>query len=266
MAKEMTQNYYPLQDLLFRLGEPFRDLPALGRSALLALTAALLPLTEESILDFTLQDALRLMEDLPRHNSSQYINQESLTGDYFHAARRSLEDPFVYIVLSDTGSPASKLISLVTRRRYNHVSLAFDESLATMISYNGGGQSAKPGLNQERLFDLRQKETSSVAVYRLASSRRQKEAILSRVEKINREGSSYNLSGLITKKSSLPNIMFCSQFVYSMLNEAGLNYFYKESTKVHPMDFLELDAKNTLSFLCAYLIDKKPGLNQTAYV
>ena len=43
--------------------------------------------------------------------------------------------------------------------------------------------------------------------------------------------------------------MFCSQFVYTMLELAGLNYFEKDAARVIPADFIELDYYRNLEFV-----------------
>ena len=73
--------------------------------------------------------------------------------------------------------------------------------------------------------------------------------MLEAVRRIDREGSAYNTMGLVTKHSYKPNIMFCSQFVYRMLQEAGLTYFHKRPGEVRPTDFIELDYHRKLEFL-----------------
>jgi hypothetical protein len=182
------------------------------------------------------RDVGELARELPRHSSTRYITRQSLPAGWFD--RADPEDPHIYIVLSDTGSPASKLIGLFTTAVYNHVSLSFDRALETLVSYNGGNGVSSPGLNAERLEFLNRKAGASLAVYSLRLEREQKAALIERVKAIDREGSSYNLMGLVTKKSKLPNIMFCSQFVYSILDEAGAAYFEKERGKVKPEDFI----------------------------
>ena len=69
---------------------------------------------------------------------------------------------------------------------------------------------------------FRKKADASILVYALPCTRAQKEQVLDRVAQINREGSAYNMLGLVLKYSHKPNIMFCSQFVYRMLELAGL--------------------------------------------
>lgn len=179
-----------------------------------------------------------LLRDLPRHDSFRYINRDSLPEEWFARARVSLEDPGVYIVLSNTKSAASKLIARFTGSRYNHVSLAFDAELAAMVSYNGGNGRNHPGMNPETLADLLKAPEASFAVYRLPVSPAEKALMLGRIAAINAQGSSYNLLGLITKQSAKPNIMFCSQFVYALLDETGTAPFEKKPGKVQPMDFL----------------------------
>lgn len=88
-------------------------------------------------------------------------------------------------------------------------------------------------------------------VYRLAAKPQQKRSIIKKLEEINTEGSAYNLLGLVFKYSRKPNILFCSQFVYTMLEYAGLSYFRKKrSADVRPSDFVELDYYRKLAYEC----------------
>lgn len=190
-----------------------------------------------------------VVEDLPRHNSFRYINDGSLTEAYFEEARRHLEDPNLYIVISCTGSPASEIISVFTQKQYNHASLSFDRELKTILSYNGGERAYPPGLNQEMIDFFRKKADASILVYALPCTRAQKEQVLDQVAQINREGSAYNMLGLVLKYSHKPNIMFCSQFVYRMLELAGLAYFQKRPGEVKPTDLVELDYYRKLQFV-----------------
>jgi len=58
----------------------------------------------------------------------------------------------------------------------------------------------------------------------------------------------HNLLGLVFKYSHKPNIMFCSQFVYTLLIKSGTNYFEKMAAHVKPTDFVELDYYRKLEF------------------
>jgi glutamate synthase domain-containing protein 2 len=129
------------------------------------------------------------------------------------------------------------------------VSISFDKYLKTIVSYNGGEKLSPPGLNYELLQNYNKKPDSSIMVYKLKCDIEQKEYIIGRIKKINEEGSAYNLFGLVTKYSHKQNIMFCSQFIYKMLKDAGLSYFEKEETEVKPMDLVELDYQRKLEYV-----------------
>jgi hypothetical protein len=159
-----------------------------------------------------------------------------------------LDDLNIYIVISNTGSPASEIISMFTRRQYNHVSLSFDKKLKTIISYNGGEKIYSPGLNMETIKYFNKKEDSSIIVYSLPIAKEKKEIIIGKIREINEQGNAYNILGLVLKFSFKPNIMFCSQFVYKMLKIAEINYFDKKEDQVKPADFIELDYDRKLKY------------------
>ena len=140
-------------------------------------------------------------------------------------------------------------------RAYNHISLAFDRALKTLVSYNGGEGGEAPGLNPETLKGLAERKGASVRVYRLAATRHQKQIMLKRLRKINQEGSAYNLLGLLFPMSCQPNIMFCSQFVYAMLRLAGLHYFRKNPLQVRPTDVVEWDRRGRLACVAGFTFD-----------
>jgi hypothetical protein len=190
-----------------------------------------------------------IASDLPRHDSFRYVNGRSLTPRYFEKAVQTLDDPWLYIVVSNTGSPASELISVFTQKQFNHASLSFDAALETILSYNGGERLYPPGLNREMVEFMGRKEDASILVYRLPVSREQKESVLDAVRLINEEGSAYNMLGLVTNHSFKPNIMFCSQFVYRMLKIADAVYFEAKSGAVKPTDFIERDYYRKLEFV-----------------
>jgi hypothetical protein len=189
-----------------------------------------------------------IVQDLPRHGYRKYVNMGSLTDEYFHDAYASLDDEHVYIVISNTGSAASDVISVFTKKQYNHTSLSFDRNLKTIISYNGGENIYPPGLNREMVEYFNKSEDSSVIVYRIKITKTQKERMIEKVKAINAEGSAYNILGLVTKKSLKPNMMFCSQFVYKMLKYCEIEIFDKEETEIKPTDFIELDYYRKLEY------------------
>ena len=191
---------------------------------------------------------IEIVSDLPRHDSFSYINSGCLTEEYFRVARASLDDHSLYIIVSDTGSPASEIISVFTQKQFNHASLSFDAALQTIISYNGGERVYPPGLNHELLEFLSGKPDASILVYRLPVTLEQKKAALDKVALINQEGSAYNILGLVINYSYKPNIMYCSQFVYSLLDYIGAAYF-KATGTIRPTDLIEKDYYRKLEFV-----------------
>ncbi|GAB2558945.1 hypothetical protein [Gracilibacillus alcaliphilus] len=189
-----------------------------------------------------------IMDDIPRHSYTKYVNKNTLTEAFFEECQRSLADRHLYIIISSTGSPASELISVFTQKVYNHVSLSFDRDLKTILSYNGGEKVSPPGLNQEQLAQFHKKEDAEILVYSLKVSKEQKQKIIDKVKEINETGSAYNFVGLVTKFSIRPNIMFCSQFVYNMLKTADLEYFQSPAAKIKPTDLVEKDYYRKLAF------------------
>ena len=204
---------------------------------------------EQTARKLTPENLAKALTGSQGHSSTSYVNHGSLTENFFRDAEAALAEPWLYIVISDTGSAASEIIGSVTRKVYNHASLSFDRALKTTLSYNGGANLYPPGLNPEMVAHFHLKPDASVLVYRIAADREQKQRVLTAVERINREGSAYNMMGLVTKWSYKPNIMFCSQFVYRMLQEAGLAYFEKRPGEVRPTDFVELDYYRKLEFV-----------------
>lgn len=196
-----------------------------------------------------------IMYHLPRHSSFHYVNNGTLTESYFQSAYGTVDDGYIYIVITKSKSLSSDVIGLFTDKEYNHVSLSFDAQLRTIISYNGGQQAVPPGLNAELIENLTRRNGSAILVYRLPADAEQKNIIIQKIYQINSEGSAYNLLGLAIKGSMKPNIMFCSQFVYTMLKCAGLNYFDKRAAQVTPSDFVELDYGRKLEFVRRISLD-----------
>ncbi len=196
----------------------------------------------------TAKNLKEVITDLPRHGYRSYVNDGSLTEAYFKFAETTLDDPYIYIVLSNTGSGASELISSFTKRNYAHSSISFDSDLKSIISFNGGEKINPPGLNYETLDFFNKKKDSSILVYKLETTKEQKKKMLDYVKTINEEGSAYNIIGIFRIDLNKPNMLVCSQFVYMLLKSVGLDYFEKKPSLVRPTDLIELDYHRKLIF------------------
>lgn len=201
-----------------------------------------------------IKDISKLMLDFPRHSALYYVNRKSLSEAYFDKVMATLNEPYIYLVLSQTGSPAGEIIRKITNKPYSHASLSFDENLDTIVSYNGGEGMCFPGLNQEVIQSFHQKEDASIVIYKIKATKRQKKRMVDKIRMINEQGSSYNYLGFLWSYTFKENIMFCSQFVYTILEVAELHYFDKKPSKVMPMDFLELDTDERLEFCSEYMV------------
>lgn len=194
-------------------------------------------------------DLADVIKNIPHQHTFHYGNKNTLNTQYFRHAKKSFNEPYLYIVFSNTGSPACNLVSIITGQKYGHISLAFDKELTTLASFNGGYGKYKPGLNPEPIEVLYQKPDASIMIFRMKVTKEQKRIIMTQMRQINRVGSSYNFTGLFIKRNFLSNIMFCSQFVYTMLDKAGLLYFEKNPNDVSPIDFLENNEEGFLEFI-----------------
>jgi hypothetical protein len=118
------------------------------------------------------------LSDLPRHSVTSYINRNGLTDKYFEDCEASLDDNHIYLIMSDTGSPGSELLSVFTRKMYNHISISFDYDLKTVVSYNGGEKLYPPGMNKEQISYFQKKQGATIIVYSLACTKEQKQAMI----------------------------------------------------------------------------------------
>jgi len=206
----------------------------------------------------TYENLSKSMEDVTRTSSFRYVANGNLSDEYFDVAYESLSDDYIYIIISNTGSPPSEILSVLTEKPYNHASISFDVDLKTVVSYSGGEKVYPPGLNMETIEFFNKKESASIIVYKLFAGYDRKKKIIDHVKQINEEGSAYNVLGLVFRKSMKPNIMFCSQFVYKMLKHAELEYFDKSDGNIRPTDLIELDYYRKLEFAYEiYLNDER---------
>jgi len=153
----------------------------------------------------------------------------------------------LFILLSYTGTSISKLIKYVTKQPYTHASIAFDEALTEMWSYNIFTR--KNGINGGLIKeDLKDFKGAKYSLYELSCTPEIYNKVRSRVQEIaaDVEGTGYNVLGLINTiyqkvlfKSENEIRMFCSQFVVTVLRAAGIEIFKNKDTSfIRPGDFV----------------------------
>ena len=138
------------------------------------------------------------------------------------------ESKKVYILLSKTKTVPSNLIKLMTREPYCHTSLALDISLDEMYSFARKGvynpfNSGFISENIEKGIFGKHKGTRC-AVYELKVTSKQYDRIQQELARFK-------------KHPDREYSFFCSQFVASVLKNAGVDIFHKKPGLVKPGDF-----------------------------
>jgi len=157
-----------------------------------------------------------------------------------------MSDQKIYLLLTDTGSMLTRIIKLFTRKKYNHVSLAFDAELADTFSF-GRKKANNPFIGGFIHEDVTSDFYSQAkcAVYSLAVSEEQAAVMKGYVSSFenDKEKYHYNLLGLLPalfdKVWDRENYFFCSHFVSTVLVEGDVLQANKPVALMRPTDVLE---------------------------
>lgn len=157
-----------------------------------------------------------------------------------------MSDQKIYLLLTDTGSMLTRIIKLFTRKKYNHVSLAFDAALAETFSF-GRKKANNPFIGGFIHEDVTSDFYSQAkcAVYALTVSEEQAAVMRGYVASFekDKEKYHYNLLGLLpalfNQEWDRDNYYFCSHFVSTVLVEGDVLQSDKPVTLMRPTDVLE---------------------------
>ena len=153
----------------------------------------------------------------------------------------------IYLVMTATGTLFSKFVGLITRAKYNHVSLCLNNDIEEFYSFGRkiiwfpllGGfvvEHADKGL-------FKMYSDTACLIYELKIENEKFEMLRSSIEefKENQHLYKYNLIGLLGVMLKIPlkrkNRYFCTQFVATMLNECGIYHFPKDVSLTTTDDF-----------------------------
>ncbi|MFC4355522.1 hypothetical protein ACFO0S_10710 [Chryseomicrobium palamuruense] len=160
-----------------------------------------------------------------------------------------MNERFVYILLTDTGTVFTKTIKTYTKAPYNHSSLALDSDLIQLYSFGRKkpNNPFKAGFVQEDVVNGTYKKypQTTCALYEVPVSERQYQKICRMLElfKKNNQKTIYNLMGVFGVAVKAPfepqGSYFCSQFVAEILHKAGVNLWTKLPALIEPNDFRE---------------------------
>lgn len=156
----------------------------------------------------------------------------------------------IYIVLTRTSTNLSKIIRLLTRRPYNHISLALDSKLYQLYSF-GRRRPKNPFVTGFVREDIKTgfyhyfNDTLCI-VYEMEITLEQKAKLMEYLKPFMANPLKYrfNFVGLITCGMHIPfslkNKYFCSQFVSEALDKSGILSINRDFRLVHPADFIDL--------------------------
>ena len=157
----------------------------------------------------------------------------------------------IYIVTTFTGTFLSNLIKSISKIPYTHVSISLNESLKPMYSF-GRLKPKNPvigGFVEENINKgLYAIKTNTICrVYSLLITHKQYEKLKENINNvsINREQYDYDIKALVYLSLNKPRKKdykyVCSNFVADMLQRSDINILDKDSYKVRPNDFYDLD-------------------------
>ena len=155
----------------------------------------------------------------------------------------------VYVVLSRSGTILSRIIHVITRGRFTHSAIALDVEMEELFSF-GRRYDYNPFIGcfkHESLTDLHYRRGRPGMIIELPVTQEQYERIRRRIMVFRRnpDAFKYNVPGLITsifhRTFEGERRFFCSEFVYFVLNEAGVCDFGMTRGHVRPMMFVDAD-------------------------
>lgn len=177
----------------------------------------------------------------------------------------------VYVVLSRSRTVLSRTIALATRDEFTHASLALDPGLELMFSF-GRRRPGNPFIGcfrRERFDDGLYRGMDEVpgAVLEIPVTPEQHEAVCTRISEflLDSHAYSYNASGLVNvligRGTQDDTRFFCSEFVYHVLQGAGVCDLGVERWQVRPQMLTELPGEVVFrGDLKAYSARHRPGV------
>lgn len=156
----------------------------------------------------------------------------------------------IYLILTQTGSVLSSAIKIATGKKYNHISLSFDNSLHEMYSFGRKypynpfiGVFVVESINEGTY--LRFKNTSCLVVEVSIPSDLYDRLYCNVMDMVyNKDKYKYNVKGLFLAKFDIhkeyENRFYCSEFVRYVLDMSGIDVSMIPII-AHPMDFLNMD-------------------------
>ena len=159
----------------------------------------------------------------------------------------------IYIILTRTNTVLSNLISLIKNDEYTHASISFDKDLNTMYSF-GRKHTYNPFVGcfvKENLYNgvfrFHNKLKGQVLELNVTEEQYDEATKLLYDFVSNSNYFKYNYLGLINslfnRESFCDDRFLCSEFVYYILNKAGIAELNKPRNLVRPQDLLNITSE-----------------------
>lgn len=161
----------------------------------------------------------------------------------------------IYIMCAYTGTWFAKIIKLVTRSKYVHLSIAFDSKLEEIYSF--GRKDPRhmfpAGFNKEDLDDILSVHKNMLCcIYELNVSKYNVKKLKKDIKSYIKEEEKYRydilgLSLILVGKSySRRYHRVCTQFVGKLLQDNGVYDFEKHYSLIRPKDFYRMEPKELI--------------------
>lgn len=159
----------------------------------------------------------------------------------------------IYVVISQTNSIVSRLISKLTGDKYSHASISLDKELDTMYSFGrifpnnpfiGGFVKESPHYGTMKKFG-----NANIVVIQLEVANDKFDEVNEYIQTMyaNRRKFRYNTIGLFLAKFGMhfhrDNHFYCSEFVKALLEKFNLVEKNKFVDPVRPAELLGIDGK-----------------------
>lgn len=161
-----------------------------------------------------------------------------------------INDRYIYVVLTQTGTRISKAIQRFTKDPYNHSSVTSDIELCEMFSFCrlNKHRPLPAGFMHEKVdcgvFEMFNSIPCEIYGFKVSDEQLENYEKLINHFKLKTKLYSYNLLGLLTLALGIPfqrkTRFVCSQFVAYILSETGIASFDKDVSLVKPEDFRHL--------------------------
>lgn len=159
----------------------------------------------------------------------------------------------IYIVLTQSYSTLAKTIKLITKDKYSHISISFNEECTDMYSI-GRKYKYCPFIGKymnesiyKGLYSISKR--AEILIYELNINDKQYKNIKRLLDEYGIPSKGYNLIGLILalfNKKINRKKYYCSEFIYNILSDEAVGIFEKTNNIVKPMDFTRI---NNLKFI-----------------